>query len=128
MRQIKKNDQVQVMAGRDKGKQGKVLKVLTDKDKAIVAGVNRVKRHLKPGARKTAEQGGIIEIEAPIHISNILPYCSKCSKGSRVSIRFVGKSGEFFTTQLDAVNSFGESAPEKIRKIRVCHKCGQAMD
>ncbi len=81
---IKKNDQVKVIAGKDKGKTGKVLCVLPSTGKAIVEGVNFIKRH----ARKTQkdQQGGIVQKEAPINISNIQVICSRCNKPARIGI------------------------------------------
>ena len=79
---IKKNDQVVVIAGKNKGAHGRVLKVLTDRDRVIVEGVNRVKRHQKPGQKHP--QGGIIEKEAAIHISNVMPLDPKTDKPTRV--------------------------------------------
>lgn len=73
MAKIKKGDQVQVIAGRDKGKTGRVLEVLTDSDRVIVEGVQRVKRHTKVGqSQRGARTGGIETIEAPIHVSNVM--------------------------------------------------------
>jgi len=66
---IKKNDTVEVIAGEDKGKQGRVLAVFPDKGRVLVEGVNMIKRHTKPNQQNT--QGGIIEKEAPIHVSNV---------------------------------------------------------
>ena len=72
MAKIKKGDQVQVIAGRDKGKTGRVLEVLTESDRIIVEGVQRVKRHTKVGqSQRGARTGGIETIEAPIHVSNV---------------------------------------------------------
>lgn len=86
---IKKGDKVIVLTGRDKGKTGEVLKVIPDDSKAIVAGVNQVKRHQKAGPRN---EGGIITKEAPIHLSNIAIADPKTGKPTRV--RFVvGKDG-----------------------------------
>jgi large subunit ribosomal protein L24 len=79
---IKKDDQVVVIAGRDKGTRGKVLKVLRDKDKVLVEGVGRVKKHQKPNQQN--QQGGIIEKELPIHISNVMLVDAKTDKPSRV--------------------------------------------
>ncbi|MFH1791362.1 MAG: 50S ribosomal protein L24 [Candidatus Omnitrophota bacterium] len=82
MFRIKKNDMVIVNAGRDKGKSGKVLRVLRSDDKAIVEGVNFTKKHV----RKTREdqQGGIIHREGPIHMSNLAIFCKRCAKGVKV--------------------------------------------
>jgi large subunit ribosomal protein L24 len=82
MRRLRKNDEVLVIAGRDKGAKGKILKVLVDRDRVIVEGVNRVKRHTKPTQKMP--QGGIIEKELPIHQSNVMPIDPKGGKPTRV--------------------------------------------
>ena len=79
---IRKNDEVVVIAGKDKGARGKVLKVLPDTDRVIVAGVNTVKRHQKP----TQQQGGIIEKDASIHISNVMLLDTKSDGPPRVRV------------------------------------------
>jgi len=98
---IKKNDTVIVLAGNDKGKTGKVLKVLVDKNKAIVEGVRIVSKSAKPSAKNP--QGGIIKQEAPIHISNLSLIDPKSGKPTRIAIkrtedgkkvRIAKKSGE----------------------------------
>jgi len=96
---IKKGDMVEVIAGKDKGKQGKVMGLLVSKARVLVEGVNRVKRHTKPSQKNP--QGGILEKEAAIHISNVLLVDPKTSKGGRVKtvikgdkkIRVFKKSG-----------------------------------
>ena len=87
---IKKDDQVIVLAGGDKGKTGKVLKVFVDKQRALVEGVNIVKKSTKPSAKNP--QGGIVEQEAPIHISNLSLIDPKSGKATRVSIKHEGKN------------------------------------
>ena len=72
------NDKVKILAGKDKGKTGKVLRVFTSKDKVLVEGVNIVKRHVKPGT--VSKEGGIISLERPIHVSNVAVVESKESK------------------------------------------------
>ena len=97
---IKKGDTVYVNAGNDKGKTGKVLSVNPDKDRVIVEGVNRVKKHTKPNSKQP--QGGIIEQEAGIHISNLQLIDPKSGKPTRVGykmvddkkVRYAKKSGE----------------------------------
>ena len=98
---IKKGDMVQVIAGDNKGKQGKVLKVEVEKQRAIVEGVNLVKKATKPNAQNP--QGGIVEKEAPIHISNMLVLDPKSGKPTKVGrkvgekgklVRYAKKSGE----------------------------------
>ena len=88
MHRIKKNDIVYVLAGKDKGKTGKVFRVMSKEDRALVEGVNYVKKH----ARKTKQdqQGGIVQKESPIHLSNIAPYCRTCSKPARLGINVLG--------------------------------------
>ena len=99
--QIKKNDTVVVLAGEDKGKTGKVLKVLVEKNRALVEGVNMVSKSTKPSAKNP--QGGIVKQEAPIHISNLSLIDPKSGKATRVGIkvtedgkkvRIAKKSGE----------------------------------
>jgi large subunit ribosomal protein L24 len=79
---IKKDDEVVVISGRDKGARGRVLKVLRDEDKVIVEGVGRVKKHQKPNQQN--QQGGIIEKELPIHISKVMLLDSKADKPTRI--------------------------------------------
>jgi large subunit ribosomal protein L24 len=79
---VKKDDQVVVIAGKDKGSRGRVLRVLREEDRVIVEGVNRVKRHSKPTPKNPS--GGIIEKEAPIHISNVMLLDTKSDKPTRV--------------------------------------------
>lgn len=90
-RHIKKGDMVEIIAGDDKGTVGKVMRVITSKDRIIIEGVNRHYKHVKPSRKYP--QGGRIQAEEPVHISNVLPVNPKTSKGTRV--RFViGKKGE----------------------------------
>ena len=84
MRKIKKNDDVIVIAGKDKGNRGNVLQVLGDH--LLVGGINRVKKHQKPNPTKGLT-GGIVEKESPIHISNVAIYNTASSKGDRVGIK-----------------------------------------
>ena len=101
---IKKNDTVTIIAGKDKGKSGRVLRVIPKKDRAIVEKVNMIKRHMKPSAQ--ARQGGILEKEAPIHISNLMLICSKCTDPTRVGYKLLDDD----------------------RKVRVCKKCHELID
>lgn len=87
---IRKDDNVIVLAGKDKGKKGKVLKVLKAEQRAIVEGLNMVKKSQKPSAKNP--QGGIVEQEAPIHISNLSLIDPKSGKATRVSIKHEGKN------------------------------------
>ena len=99
---VSKGDTVMVIAGKEKTKTGQVLQLLPKKDSVVVSGLNMVKRHLKA---KGNEPGGIKEKEAPIHISNVMPFCVKCSKPVR-------------TRRQELEN--GE-------KQRVCGKCGSSF-
>ena len=97
---IKKGDTVHVLAGEDRGKQGRVLKVLVDKQRAIVEGVNMVTKATKPNAQHP--QGGLVKMEAPIHISNLALLDPKSGKPTRIgrrkedgkTVRYAKKSGE----------------------------------
>ncbi len=100
LHRIKKDDMVVVIAGRDKGAQGRVLKVLPEMDRVLIEGVNLVKRHQKPTPRQ--QQGGIIEKEAPIHVSNVMLLDTKADAPTRVrtgtdkdgkKVRIAAKSG-----------------------------------
>lgn len=93
MAKIKKDDLVQVLTGKDKGKTGKVLQVIPKKDRVLVEGVNRVKRHLRAGQFGQTE-GGIVESEAPIHISNVAVVDPETQKPTRVGYRFEEVDGE----------------------------------
>jgi len=101
---IKKNDVVQVIAGKDKGKTGKVMRLVPKKDRAIVEKINMVKRHMKPNQQN--RQGGILEKEAPIAVSNLMLVCSKCTDPTRVGYKIL----------------------EDDRKVRFCKKCGEVLD
>ena len=100
MRKIKRDDEVIVIAGKDKGKRGKVVRVL-ENDRLIVSGINMVKKHQKPSASNP--QGGIVEMEAPIHISNVALVDPSTNEVTRVGrkldengnlVRYAKKSGE----------------------------------
>jgi large subunit ribosomal protein L24 len=97
---IRKNDKVLVIAGRDKGKIAKVLSIDTKKRTALVENINMVKRHVKPNPYKN-QQGGIVDKEAPINLSNVMLVCDSCAKPTRV----------------------GYKLNDKGRKIRFCKKC-----
>lgn len=81
--EIKKNDTVLVTTGREKGKKGRVLSVDPSEDKLLIERINIIKRHMKPSKKYT--QGGIIEKEAPLHISNVMLLCPKCEKPTRIA-------------------------------------------
>jgi large subunit ribosomal protein L24 len=87
MAKIKKGDLVVVIAGKDRGQQGRVLEVLKDSDRVIVEGVQRVTKHIKPGTRRDQQSGGIVHVEAPIHVSNVMLVDPETKKGTRVGYR-----------------------------------------
>jgi len=101
---VRKGDTVLVIAGKDLGKTGKVLRVLPAERSVIVEGVNVVKRHTK--ATRELPQGGIIDKEAPIDSSNVILFCNKCNKPTRVGKRIF----------------------ENGKKERICKKCGESLD
>ncbi|EUJ40819.1 50S ribosomal protein L24 [Brochothrix campestris FSL F6-1037] len=85
---LKKGDKVQVLAGKDKGKQGVILSILAKKDRVLVEGINMIKKHAKPS--NDNPQGGILNIEAPIHMSNVALLDPKSGKPTRVGFKIVG--------------------------------------
>jgi large subunit ribosomal protein L24 len=97
-RHIKKGDMVEVICGEGKGTVSKVMRVIPSKNKVLVEGVNRRYRHVKPSRKYP--QGGRIQIEEPLHISNILPVNPKTSKGTRIKF-VIGKKGEKKRVGLD---------------------------
>ena len=84
---IRKNDMVKVIAGKEKGKSGKVLRIFYKKDRVLVEKINFIKRHSRPSGK--TRQGGIIQKEAPIHISNVLLVCPKCNQPTRTGIQIL---------------------------------------
>jgi large subunit ribosomal protein L24 len=87
MRKIVKSDTVVVLSGNDRGKTGKVLKVFPDKDQVVVEGVNMIKKHSRP--TQQLPQGGIIEKEGPINVSNLKIVCPKCNRPTRIGVRIL---------------------------------------
>ena len=88
---IRKNDQVKVLQGRDRGKTGRVLVVLPDLNKVVVEGIQMIKRHTRPNPQKNIK-GGIVEKEAPIAISNVAIVCKSCNKQTRIGISVIDAS------------------------------------
>ncbi len=84
MRKIRTGDEVLVTTGRNKGQQGTVRKNLIDQDRVVIEGVNIVKKHIKRGR---ARQAGIVEVEAPLHVSNVMLVCPTCKEPTRVGVR-----------------------------------------
>ncbi len=99
---VKTGDNVQIMSGKDKGKQGKVLEVSPKEKKVIIEGRNLVTKHVKP--RRQGEQGGLVKAEAPIYACKVMPVCPKCSKPTRVGHEVKGD-----------------------KKVRVCKHCGAEL-
>lgn len=99
---IKKGDTIKKIAGKDKGKEGKVLRTVPSVGKIVVEKMNIVKRHKKP--RRQGEKGQRVEIPAPFDASNAMIVCPSCGKATRVSYKFAGE-----------------------KKVRVCKKCGKEM-
>jgi large subunit ribosomal protein L24 len=100
---IRRNDEIIVLAGKDKGKHGKVLSVITAKNKVIVQSINMVKKHTKPNPQLDI-QGGIVEQEAPIHVSNVAIYNASTGKADRVGFRFEdSKKVRFFKSNNELV-------------------------
>ena len=98
---LKKEDTVEIIAGKDKGKRGRILKILRDKDRVVVEGANIVKKAKK--RRNQQDRGGIIEVEAAVHSSNVAMVCKKCGP-TRIGYKIEGEN-----------------------KTRVCRKCGEAL-
>ena len=101
---IRKNDTVIITAGKDRGKSGKVRRALPREDRVIVEGLNMIKRHSR--ARKAARQAGIIELEAPLHVSNVMLLCDKCGKPTRVGFRLLADG----------------------KRVRICNSCREVID
>ena len=100
---IKKNDLVQVISGEEKGKTGKVLRLVPEKNQLVIEKLNLAKKHTKPSQKN--RQGGIVKMEMPISASNVLLVCPKCNKGVRIGKKIV-----------------------KEKKVRVCKKCNAVLD
>ena len=101
---IRRNDNVMVVAGRDRGKSGRVLRIIPDSNRLVVEGVNFVKRHTKPNPGKNIK-GGIVEREASLHVSNVQLICPECGAATRIG-RLLSEG----------------------RKVRVCRKCEGGVD
>ena len=101
---IRKDDTVMVLAGKDKGKRGKVRFAYPEKQQILVEGVNFIKKHSR--AKGAARHAGIIDLEAPIHVSNVMLLCDKCSKPSRI----------------------GYEKLEDGRRVRFCRSCHEVID
>ncbi len=105
MLHVKKEDQVLVLGGKDRGKRGRVLRILPDRSRAIVEGINMIRRHTRQNPQQNI-QGGILEREGSIHLSNLKVVCRECSEPSRVGFSLLSDG----------------------KKVRICKKCGGTMD
>ena len=101
---VRRGDLVGVITGRERGKRGKVLRVLTEKGRVVVEHVNMTKKHQRPTQK--LRQGGIIERESPLALSNVLVVCGRCDKPSRSGIKTLADG----------------------RKLRICKRCGESID
>jgi len=104
-RSIRRNDNVVVLAGKSKGRTGRVLRVFPGEGRAIVEGVNFVRKHTKANPQKNIK-GGILEREAPVDLSNLMPVCGECGKPTRV----------------------GHTILDDGKKVRSCRRCGGVLD
>jgi large subunit ribosomal protein L24 len=102
---LRKNDNVVVIAGRDRGKRGRVLRVIPDKGRVVVEGVNFIKRHTRPNPQKNVK-GGIVEREAPLAAANVQIVCPECSSPTRI----------------------GKKVLDDGRRVRMCRKCKGVVD
>jgi len=102
---IRKNDNVIVTTGKDRGKRGRVLKVVPEKNRLLIEGVNIIKRHTKPNPQRQIK-GGLVEREATLHASNVQVVCPECGKPTRIGRRILGDG----------------------RKVRICRKCEGVVD
>lgn len=101
---LKKEDKVIVIAGNDKGKQGRILSVDRRNNKVTVEGINIRKKHMKPN--RQFQKGGIIDKAMPLHRSNVMLICPKCSRSTKIAVKFLQDN----------------------RKMRVCKKCSEVID
>lgn len=108
---IKKGDKVKILAGKDKGKEGKVLQIFADKNKASIEGLNLSIKHLRPN--KQGEKGQRIEFPAPLSISNLGLICSQCGKITRVGYKFTEETVE---------------GKKTVKKERICKKCEKSIE
>jgi large subunit ribosomal protein L24 len=102
---IRKNDNVLVTTGKDRGKRGRVVRVVPEKNRLVVEGVNVIKRHTKANPQRNVK-GGVVEREAPLHASNVQLVCPECGKPTRIGKKILGDG----------------------RKVRICRKCEGVVD
>ena len=119
---IKRGDVVIILSGKERGMQGRVLRVDTKSDRVFVEGRNIVKVHRRNMGE--GKEGGIISKEASVHASNVALYSEKLKRGVRVASRYVGKDDALFESKREAMNSFGEPVAH-VAKVRYCVKTGE---
>ena len=105
MLHVKRNDQVKVATGKDRGKEGRVLRIMSGRARAIVENINMVKKHVRPNPQRNI-QGGLVDQEMPIHLSNLRVICPECGEPTRVGYQKLSDGG----------------------KVRVCKKCEATID
>jgi len=113
MAKIKKGDLVVVIAGRDRGQEGRILDIDTENDRVIVEGVQRVTKHIKPGTRRDNQEGGIVTAEASLHISNVMLVDPETKKGTRVGFR------------TEEVEQDGRT---RVKRVRVAKRSGKDVE
>lgn len=131
---IKTGDTVVVIAGKERGMKGRVLKVMNKKDQVVVEGRNLVNRHQKPNPL-IGRDGGIIEKEAPIHVSNVMLWSERKKNaageevggGVRVQMRYVGSDGSLFATKQEALKTY-DAEPRRVPKVRYAPKTGERFE
>ena len=118
---LKKEDNVEIISGKDKGKRGRLLKILHDKNRVVVEGANLVKKAKK--RKNQQDRGGIIEIEAAIHYSNVAIVCKKCGP-TRIGYKIEAAADP---GNAEASGSGSAARASRNTKTRVCRKCGEAL-
>jgi large subunit ribosomal protein L24 len=106
---VKTGDEVLVISGKNKGSRGKIVRALPDDNRVVVENVNIVKKHMKPRGQR--QRGGIVEMEAPLHVSNVMLVCPNCGKASRTGDRITDGDGKL-----------------SHRKVRFCKACDKNID
>jgi large subunit ribosomal protein L24 len=104
---LKKGDKVKILAGKDKGKTGKVLQVFTEENKASIEGINLLIKHMRP--KRQGDKGQRIEFPAPMDVSKVMVMCTKCGKPTRIAHKYMATG-------------------DKKKKYRMCKKCQQIID
>ena len=120
---IKRGDVVIILSGKERGMQGRVLRVDTKSDRVFVEGRNMVKCHRRANPA-IGREAGIVSKEASVHASNVALYSEKLKRGVRVASRYVGKDDALFESKREAMNSFGEPVAH-VAKVRYCVKTGE---